>query len=102
MIPAQLNTLCAAYGNVDGMSLHSASGTDDADMIGTKQALTWGTPTDGLMTSTATFTAVTGSVCFVRVWDGATFIDEFSVNGGVGVEIAGQDVTAAVQHKVRA
>lgn len=102
MIPAQLNTLCAAYGNVDGMSLHTASGTDTSNMLGTKQSLAWGTPTNGVMSSTATFDDVTGSVCFVRVWDGTVFIEEFPVNAGEGVDIVGQDVTVAIQHRVKA
>lgn len=103
MIPAQLNTLCAAYGNVDKMSLHTTSGMDASNMLGAKVSLAaWSTPTNGVMTSTATFTGVTGSVAFVRVWDDTVFIEEFPVNGGVGIDVVGQNVTVAIQHRVNA
>lgn len=101
MIPMQLNTLCAAYGNVDGMSLHTASGVDASDMLGSKESLTWNTPTAGVMSAAATFEDVTGAVCFVRVWDGTTFIEEFSVNGGDGIDAVAQDVTVGIQHRVK-
>lgn len=102
MIPAQLNTLCAAYNNVDGMSVHTTSGVDTSNMLGVKVALSaWSTPTGGIMTATATFDNITGAVCYVRVWDGTTFIDEFPVNGGTGVEVVAQDVTVAIQHRVK-
>lgn len=101
MIAAQLNTLCAGYQNVDRMSIHTASGTDTSNMIGSKQTLTWGSPSSGVMTSSATFSAVTATVKYVRVWDDTVFIDEFPVNVGVGVEVFDQDVTVAIQHRVK-
>ena len=101
MNPTQLNTLCASYGNVDKMSLHTASGTDASDMIGSKVSLTWGSPSSGVMTSSATFEDVTATVKYVRVWDDAVFVEEFPVNAGAGVEIVGQDVTVAIQHRAR-
>lgn len=101
MIAQQLNTLCASYQNVDGMSIHSASGIDTADIIGVKQSLTWGTPMGGMMTATATFEGVSGPLRYVRVWDGAVFIEEFAVAAGEGVEVVSQDVTIAIQHRAR-
>lgn len=101
MIPGQLNTLCAAYGNVDKMSLHTASGVDTSNMLGAKVTLSaWSAPTDGVMTATATFAAVSGSVRFVRVWDDTVFIEEFPVNAGEGVDVVSQSVTVAIQHRV--
>lgn len=103
MIPGQLNALCAAYGNVDGMSLHTASGTDTSNMLGSKVSLAaWGAPSNGVMSSSATFSDVTGNLCYVRVWDATVFIEEFPVNAGAGVEVVGQDVTVAIQHRVKA
>lgn len=103
MIPAQLNTLCAAYGNVDGMSLHTASGTDTSNMLGSKESLSaWSSPANGVMSSTATFDDVSGLVCFVRVWDDTVFVEEFPVNAGAGVQVVDQPVTVAIQHRVKA
>ncbi|OBB15453.1 hypothetical protein A5731_00345 [Mycolicibacterium conceptionense] len=102
MIPSQLNTLCAAYGNVDGMSLHSASGVDESDMLGSKVALTWGTPAGGIMSATGEFESASGAVRFVRVWDGDLFVDEFPVNAGMGVELDDQDLVVGIQHRVKA
>lgn len=102
MITSQLNELCAAYGNVDGMSLHTASGVDDSNMLGSKESLTWGTPTNGVMSSSVTFDEVNGAVRFVRVWDGDTFIEEFPINAGTGVEVVAQPVTVAIQHRASA
>lgn len=103
MIATQLNTLCAAYGNVDKMSLHTTSGVDTSNMLGAKLSLSaWSTPTNGVMTASATFPAVSGEVRFVRVWDDTVFIEEFPVNAGEGVEVVAQDVTVAIQHRVTA
>lgn len=103
MIASQLNTLCAAYGNVDMASLHSASGVDTSNMLGAKVSLSaWSTPTNGVMTATAAFADVTGSLAYVRVWDGTVFIEEFPVNAGEGVDVVTQDVTLAIQHRVKA
>lgn len=103
MIASQLNTLCAAYGNVDKMSLHTASGVDTSNMLGSKVSLSaWSTPTNGVMTASATFGAVSGEVAYVRVWDDTVFIEEFPVNAGEGVEVVDQDVTVAIQHRVKA
>lgn len=102
MISTQLNALCASYGNVDKVSLHSASGVDTSNMLGSKVSLSaWSTPTNGVMTATATFTAVSGHVAFVRVWDDTVFIEEFPVNAGDGVDVVAQDLAVAVQHRVR-
>lgn len=102
MIAAQLNTLCAAYGNVDRLSLHTASGTTTANMIGSKALLSlWSTPTGGVMTSSATFPSVSGDVKYVRAWDDTVFIEEFPINAGEGVTVVAQNVTVAVQHRVR-
>ena len=101
MIPAQLNALCSAYGNVDMMSLHTTSGVDASNMLGAKAALVWSAPTAGVMTGTVTFAGVTGRVSHVRVWDGSVFIEEFPVSAGAGVDVVGQSVTVAIQHRVR-
>ncbi|MES5383837.1 hypothetical protein ABVN64_30030 [Mycolicibacterium conceptionense] len=101
MIASQLNTLCAAYANVDKMSLHTASGLDTSNMLGDKESLSaWSAPANGVMTAAATFEEVTGAVRFVRVWDDTVFIEEFPVNAGEGVEVVAQDVTVAIQHRV--
>lgn len=103
MIASQLNTLCAAYGNVDKASLHTASGVDTSNMLGAKASLSaWSTPTNGVMTATVTFGAVSGSVAYVRVWDDTVFVEEFPVNAGAGVDVVAQDVTLAIQHRVKA
>ena len=98
---SQLNVLCAAYQNVDGMSLHISSGVDESDMAGVKQSISWSEPAGGIMAASATFAEVTALVRYVRVWDGSLFIDEFPVNSGSGVDLVGQDVTVGIQHRVR-
>ncbi len=103
MITAQLNTLCAAYGNVDRLSLHTASGTDTSNMIGSKVLLAaWSSPASGVMTSSATFSSVSATVKYVRAWDDTVFIEEFPVAAGGGVTVVAQNVTVAIQHRVRA
>ncbi|MFV8173418.1 hypothetical protein [Mycolicibacterium peregrinum] len=54
------------------------------------------------MTAAATFDEVSGHVAYVRVWDDTVFIEEFPVNAGEGVDVVAQDVTVAIQHRVKA
>ena len=79
----QLNTLCSAYGNVDGVTLH----TDDPGNTGandsgiTKVGLTWGTPVTGVMSATGTFPSVpVGEYPWAGLWDGTVFIDKVAIN----------------------
>lgn len=102
MNAAQLNLLCAAYGNVDGISVHSAPGIDDSNMIGTVEALSWSEPSNGVMSSSATFEDVNAEPKYLRVWAGAEFVEEFPINGGQGVQIVGQDLAVVLQHRARA
>ncbi|MCK9468671.1 MAG: hypothetical protein M0Q49_04580 [Porticoccaceae bacterium] len=98
----QLNTLCAAYGNVDGLSIHTASGVDSSNRIGDVVAVSWSPPSAGAMSASVTFPGVTGEPKFLRAWDGAVFVEEFPINNGRGVQIVDQDLTVVLQHRVKA
>lgn len=98
----QLNTLCAAYGNVDGLSIHTASGVDSSNRIGDVESVSWDSPAGGVMSASVTFPEVSGEPKFLRAWDGAVFVEEFPINSGRGVQIVGQDLTVVLQHRVKA
>ena len=79
----QLNTLCEAYGNVDGVTLHTDNpgNTGDYDSGIAKETLTWGTPITGVMSATAAFDAVpAGDYPYAGVWAGAVFIEAVPIN----------------------
>ena len=86
MTTAFKNGLCADYAaRIDGVSLHSDDpGTTGAHQIGSAVALTWGTPSAGSVSVTATFSNFVGDVAYVGLWDGAVFCDsrEFEAHCG--------------------
>lgn len=78
----QKNTLATSYGSAGGfLSLHTAdpgsTGTNEVTNTGSpayaRKAITWGSPTNGVVTGTATFDVPTGTVLtFAGVCSGST------------------------------
>ena len=79
----QLNTLCEAYQNVDGATLHEDypgnTGANDSGI--TKVALSWSDAVTGEMKATATFPTVpAGEYPWAGLWDGTVFIEAVAIN----------------------
>lgn len=94
----QLNALCAAFQNVDGITLHTDvpgnTGANDSGI--TKVSLVWGDPVTGVMSGTGTFPTVpAGEYPYVGLWDGTVFIESVQVNLVVSETIP---VTITVEH----
>lgn len=76
MLASQLNLGCAAFQNIDKVSLHTGDPGDTGanDSGETKQTLTWSTPSAGWMKGSVTFTAVSGTFTHIGLWDDTVFI----------------------------
>ena len=94
------NLVCTGFtGHVSRISLHTADpGTTGANDSGiTHATLTWTTPSSGLSTTSATFTALTGDYTHVGLWESTTFRQGIEV----GIHYpAPADVTVLVTHSV--
>jgi len=84
---------------VTHLSLHAGDpGTTGASDSGiAHKALSWTTPTDGISTATATFTALVGTFPWAGLWDGATF--RMGIPVGISNTVA-RDVVVMVSHEV--
>lgn len=99
----QLNSLCEAYQNVDGMTLHDGDpgNLGDNDSGITKVGLSWGGAVGGVMSATGSFPAVPpGEYPFAGLWDGTVFIEGVEVNLVVSDTIP-VDVTVEHHAQVR-
>lgn len=73
---AVLNVQCTALlGDVTHLSLHTddpgATGLNDSGI--THAAITWGSPSGGAVTGTASFTGITVDATHAGFWEGATY-----------------------------
>lgn len=100
MYPPQLNTLCDAFKNIDGASLHTDDpGNDGSNDSGiTHVAVSWSSSQNGRMTALPTFEGVTGSFTHVGLWDGDVFIEARPCQM---TDIVDQDITILIEHQVR-
>ncbi len=83
----QLNKHCAAYNNVDGVTLHTdyPGNTGEYDSGIPKESLSWSDPVTGVMSATADFDSVPpGEYPYAGLWDGAVFIEALPINLVVG------------------
>ncbi len=75
MYPPQLNTLCAAFQNIDTATLHTADpGLNGDNVSAFSGSVSWGDPAAGKMLSYVTIADVTGSFTHIGLWDGSVFI----------------------------
>lgn len=101
MNQTQLNTLCDAYRNVDGITLHDGEtgNTGENDSGITKASLSWGDTVTGSMAATGAFASVPpGDYPYAGLWDGDVFIESVAINLVVSQTIP---VYITVEHHAR-
>lgn len=101
-----LNAACsAATAKFDKLSLHTAdpgnTGANE-DMTAGQKTLTWTSPSGGASSSSASWTALTGSWTHVGFWDSTTFVGSrpLRVDESAVAFASGTDLDVVVQHTV--
>lgn len=91
MLTTFKNQLCSDYAaRIDRLTVHSADpGETGAHVLAGPASLTWGTPSAGEVSVTATFTNFVGDATHVGLWDGTVFCDsrEFEAHFGAAATL---------------